>query len=728
MIQGSKTTKQTLWAVMLATGLTASTGVMAATPADVNGLARDVERAEGIRAVKTLQRSFAQYGQFGLWNEMAGLFSADAVYVWGDDKANGAKAIGDFLTRKYGNGKQGLEPGAVHAQLIEQSIVDLAVDGNSAKGRWYGFLMMADGKGAAGVQGGVFENVYVKQSGVWRIQTMNFLPQYEGPYETGWINWKGQDVPITPFHFTADQAGTPVPTPAGPAPATKATLEELERRAQTLNDENLTRNLQAVYGYYISRRMWDDATDLFTADSVYELGGVGVFDGPKGVRKALERQGPAGLTEGVLNDRLQFDTIASIAPNGVEAHVRGIELGLVGETPKRQAHWEVNIYDNRFVKEKGIWKVREMRVFPMFRSEYSQGWGKSRLGQPDGAAADHPVPASDAGDAGEQDRLLPAFVSVNPGTRKPMTLPSGYKLVASTPLTGKIAPPPAAKLSDMGARLDEVSRKLVIARMYDAAENLAAAYGDALDDYQWPIMAGIFGKHGAKQIPFVGYYFGAERIAHALDLEWGAPQTGGRARISYHWRIQPVIDVASDGRSANMRTYLFQPGTNKERAGTLDGAIYPHDQLVLEDGIVRLWNLSLNEPMWAMPGGWKGGWASAPEPRQPRPVLPPRPAGAATAAPAEPQRYTGQALIKKYPPDILISALGKREEHFVGGTGETWRWPQILPMWFGYKNPVSGREPEFFLNNCVPCEFAPDMELTKHGYLNPPNGPPDIKD
>ena len=90
----------------------------------------------------------------------------------------------------------------------------------------------------------------------------------------------------------------------------------------------------------------------------------------------------------MLNDRLQFDTIASIGPNGAEAQVRGIELGLVGDAPKQQAHWEVNIYSNRFVKENGIWRVREMRVFPMFRSEYGQGWGKSRLGQPDGAAPD----------------------------------------------------------------------------------------------------------------------------------------------------------------------------------------------------------------------------------------------------------------------------------------------------------------------------------------------------
>jgi hypothetical protein len=710
--------KQIVWAAILAAGLGAASRSMAATTAGIDELARNVERVEGVRAVKTLQRSFAQYGQFGLWSEMAGLFSTDAVYIWGDDQAKGPKAIGEWLTSKYGHGKQGLQPGAVHAELIEQPIVDLSVDGRSAKGRWYGFLMWADGKGEAGIEGGVFENDYVRENGVWKIQVLNFRPQYEGSYETGWTNWKGQDVPITPFHFNADQAGTPVPTPTGQAPATKATLADLERRARTLDDENLARNLQAVYGYYISRRMWDDATDLFTVDSVYELGGVGVFEGPRGVRKALERQGPAGLTDGVLNDRLQFDTIASIAPNGGEAQVRGIELGLVGDAVNKQAHWEVNIYDNRFVKESGVWRVREMRVFPMFRSEYSLGWGKSRLHQPQGAAPDRPLPA---GDAGQEERVLPAFVSVNPGTGKAVAH-AGYTLVAAAPLTAKLGIPPASKPGDVSTRMSDVERRLAVARAYDAAENLAATYGDALDDYQWPLMAGIFGKRGAKQIPFVGYYFGAERIAHALFLEWGDPQTGGRANISYHWRIQPVIDIAEDGRSANMRTYLFQPGTNKQRAGTLDGAIYPMDQLVLEDGIWRLWNLSLNEPMWSMPGGWKGGWISPRQPRAPRPGLPPRPAGSGTVAAAEPQRFTGPALIKKYPPDVLISDLGKREEHFIGGTGETWNWPQILPMWFGYRNPVSGREPEFFLNNCVPCAFAPELELTRHGYLDPPNG------
>ena len=38
-------------------------------------LARDVDRAESLRTVKNLQRTYAQYAQYGLWNEMADLFA-----------------------------------------------------------------------------------------------------------------------------------------------------------------------------------------------------------------------------------------------------------------------------------------------------------------------------------------------------------------------------------------------------------------------------------------------------------------------------------------------------------------------------------------------------------------------------------------------------------------------------------------------------------------------------
>jgi len=327
----------------------------------------------------------------------------------------------------------------------------------------------------------VFENEYVREDGRWKIGVHHFFPQYDGPYETGWHNWKGQDLGILPYHFTPDESGIPIPAPVGAAPKSKASLAELEERIAVMNDESLVRNLQASYGYYVNRRMWDDVTDLFTADGVYEVGGVGVYKGTTGVLKAVERMGPAGLTHGVLNDRLQFDSVVSFASGRREAHVRGTELGLLGESDKGEAYWEVSVYDNRFVKEDGLWKVREMRVFPLFRSEYSKGWGKNRIvetAQAGALAPDMALPADDTGDAGRQDRIIPAFVSTHPITGKPVAAPKGLKLVATKALTAAIAASPAKKAStDTAARLKEAARKVMVAKAYDGAEHVSSSYG-----------------------------------------------------------------------------------------------------------------------------------------------------------------------------------------------------------------------------------------------------------
>ena len=41
----------------------------------VDTLARDVERAEAIRAVKNLQYAYTHYAQFGLWTDLGALFA-----------------------------------------------------------------------------------------------------------------------------------------------------------------------------------------------------------------------------------------------------------------------------------------------------------------------------------------------------------------------------------------------------------------------------------------------------------------------------------------------------------------------------------------------------------------------------------------------------------------------------------------------------------------------------
>jgi hypothetical protein len=370
--------------------------------------------------------------------------------------------------------------------------------------------------------------------------------------------------------------------------------------------------------------------------------------------------GPEGLQTGQLNDRPLFDTLVRVLPDGI-ATTRSIELGMLGDG--RQAAWEMRVLTTRCVKTDGVWRLAHLRVERAMRADYFRGWGDADV--------------------------------------RPLSDPSPDDPLARTAHERAQATGAEASREQLRTQLDR-------ALAYDGAENVSSAYGYYIDDFQWRDMAALFAENGNKHSPFAGYYFGRERITEAATSFWGSPPVT-RPGISYHWRTQPVISVSPDGRSASFRVRLFQPRTHKRpsRAGDFYAAgfhsgMYPNDQAVLEDGRWRLWSLTIDEPYFVSLD-WKGGWAAVPE---------------ATGEPPQPSR-----LMVIYPPDVPMTALGRRAEHFRGGTGETRQWPQILPMWFHYRNPVSGRVPEHFWPDGVPCEVAPHTSMTAHGYQLPPTGP-----
>jgi hypothetical protein len=676
--------------VFVAMSLALSIACAAVRADDVDALARDVDRLTSLRQVKDLQRDYAHYAQFGLWDEMANLFTANGTFIRGAETINGRAALVASLTRR-GGGRRGLQPGALHTEMIDEPLVNLSVDGRTAKARWMSMSLLGDGKGNARIEGGIYENQYVREGRHWKISVAHYHPQYSGSYATGWTNEGGADLPMVPFHFSVDESGVPIPAPAGPAPRSTESLALLMQKVERLNDEDSVRNVQHAYGYYVDRKMWDDVVDLFAEDAAVQIEGVGTFAGRNGVRQVMERMGPAGLKHGQLNERPIFDTVVQVLRGGHEAVSRGIELGMVGEADKGTAHWELTVFRNRFVKENGLWKLKELRLFPLMRADFDKGWG-------DGGLFRH---AYDS---------LPAFVGTNPATGKPVDT-KGLKVLGSDPLTGTVAANESAPFGKTDAdRLAEARRRLSRSMAYDGTENVSSAYGYYIDDFQWPQLGAIFAEKGNKQSPFAGYYMGRDRITKAATTMWGtaAPVRSG---ISYHWRTQLVVNVAADGRSANLRTRLFQPRTGKQAAkegefygASLFSGMYPNDQTVLENGVWKLWSLEIDEPYFTM-AGWKGGWSRV----QPAPPGSPRP--------------KPSPLVAKYPPDILMTELGKRAEHFRGGTGETIEWPGILPMWFNYRNPVSGRVPELYWPDCVPCELRPESQMTRHGYLMPPTGP-----
>ena len=298
----------------------------------------------------------------------------------------------------------------------------------------------------------------------------------------------------------------------------------------------------------------------------------------------------------------------------MEARARGLEFGMLGEADMGTAFYTLAVFENRYVKQNDIWRIREMRIFPVMKTDKAQGWAKSQVVDPAPAkehAPDRPVPAADVMTPG----AIPVFFAPNPATGKAVSLPPGAKTVGRERLLpAPAARPRAAAAGDLEARITEAERRLAVSKAWDGAENLSSAYGDYLDDLDYGQLAKLFAVNGNKEIPFSGFYVGRASIAKR-DATSPPPGSRPRASLPLHWRTQPVILVAPDGRSASIRSRLFQPGSSRTRSSGIGGGMY-HDQVVLEDGVWRLWSVTIDEHYYSSSyeGGWSPATAAAPAP------------------------------------------------------------------------------------------------------------------
>jgi hypothetical protein len=555
----------------------------------------------------------------------------------------------------------GIQPGSLSFMVAACPVISLSVDGLTAKGRFNGLRFQGDGQGNTRIQGGVYENEYVLSESGWKISLLKYWPLYAGPYIGGWRNVDGPKGYI-PYHFTPDSAGVPIPPAIGNPPVTRASERELGHRISRMNHEDEVRNLQDAYGFYVDRRMWTDVVDLFASEATVKIDGVGTYSGTTGVRQALEdRWGAEGLSTGILNDHPIFDTIVKIDDSGLEAIARGIEIGMIGDANKQAGSWEFNVFRNRFIKEGGLWKLKELHITPLIVANYTSGWGHGGI-----------APAN---------AHIPDFLDAE----------------------RRAAVSSVDRRNANFTNLKDLERYLSRSAAYDGVENISSAYGYYADDIGCHNFATLHARNGHKESPFAGFYRTPERIDEACRQVYGTNRSSLRSSISFHWRPQPVILVSEDGRSATSRTRLLQPSTSTTKAGSFNGAIY-HDQMVLENGIWKLWTITIDE-FYMRSDDWAGGWATVKQ-RDPNATNP------------GPSSWT-----LKYPPDVTLADLGVRDEGFRGGNGRFVDWPEIQTMWFAYRNPVSGRVPDKYWPGCVPCKFKPEWSLTANGYQEPSTGP-----
>src|SRR5690606_31226849 len=137
-------------------------------------------------------------------------------------------------------------------------------------------------------------------------------------------------------------------------------------------------NLQAYFGYFFDKGMWRDVADLFADNGRFEYGQRGVYVGKDRIYRSLLLFGPEGLAQGYLNTHMQLQPVVVVAEDGRTATGRWQGMMLLAQ-PGANGVWGVGVYENTYVKDRGVWKISSLHFYPMAMTDYDAGWTRSAI-------------------------------------------------------------------------------------------------------------------------------------------------------------------------------------------------------------------------------------------------------------------------------------------------------------------------------------------------------------
>jgi hypothetical protein len=208
--------------------------------ARLEALEKRLQHLEDIQAINRLQYAYNYYVEHMMKQEIIDCFadSPDVLLDWLEGKWKGKSGV-----KKYFDVNQIPPIGFRHQLIPSAGLITVAPDGKTAKGRWYAFggVMMPQGDNSMSRSfiNGIYEIGYLKEGGIWKMLTINWIIPYGVRIREGWIMpediagpmLKGQSAPggpkmvpdipmdkndlryvtgyIFPFHFTHPVTGKP---------------------------------------------------------------------------------------------------------------------------------------------------------------------------------------------------------------------------------------------------------------------------------------------------------------------------------------------------------------------------------------------------------------------------------------------------------------------------------------------------------------------------------------
>jgi SnoaL-like domain len=159
----------------------------------VTALQQKADRAQDYIAICNLQAAYGYYVDKAQWDQVADLFARDGTAeiglrgVW----------VGQDRVRAYMHKLPELKYGTLFNHMQLQPVIDVAPDGMTAKGRWRAIMQVGILHRSAQWGEATYENTYVKEDGVWKINNLHAYFTYYANYYKGWD--QGGDPPPGPI-------------------------------------------------------------------------------------------------------------------------------------------------------------------------------------------------------------------------------------------------------------------------------------------------------------------------------------------------------------------------------------------------------------------------------------------------------------------------------------------------------------------------------------------------
>jgi len=189
----------------------------------VESLRKEVTRLSDEGEIKKLHFKYGYYLDKCLYKEVVDLYADDpdtfVEFIGGRyrKKAGVARLYLERFAPRFVAGRNGPVHGFLldHAQM--QDIIDIRSDGKTACGRFRALMSAGTHKSVQDThprgfvqwwEGGVYENEYIKENGIWKIWKLKYFPFWHASFEKGWSNKEiGEFVPFETTTYPENKTG-----------------------------------------------------------------------------------------------------------------------------------------------------------------------------------------------------------------------------------------------------------------------------------------------------------------------------------------------------------------------------------------------------------------------------------------------------------------------------------------------------------------------------------------